>query len=228
MHIAIIPDGNRRWATERGLDSWQGHREGAERIRELLDFGLGVDIQYVSIWGSSRTNLRTRPKKEVEELLRVYEEQFSKIVNDPKIHERRVRINILGDWRAQFPVKLKRILSEAIDKTREYDSKFLTFFLAYDGDKDVIKAVQDIVKAGIPAEAIDETIFKCHLSTFDLPPVDLAIRTGGEAHFSTGFLMWEMRNAQLNFTNTFFPDYRVPEFQAAIKQFETTDRRQGK
>jgi tritrans,polycis-undecaprenyl-diphosphate synthase [geranylgeranyl-diphosphate specific] len=227
-HIAIIPDGNRRWAKEKGLDPWLGHEAGAANMEELARWAFNNGIYSLSFWGSSLENLQKRPLKEKQELLRIYEEYFKKLMVDEDIHRNRVRINVLGKWEQQFPGSLKKIIKEGIEKTSSYDGHELNFFLAYSGDDEMIDAVRAIVQSGISTKNISGDTIKQNLMTKDLPAVDLLIRTGGEPHLSVGFMMWDIANSQLYFSEKYFPDFKQAELVEAIEEYAQREKRAGK
>lgn len=227
-HIVIIPDGNRRWAKERGLKPWEGHEAGAKNTEELLRKALDLGIKCFSLWGSSLENLKKRPLDESRELLRIYEEYFTKMLKSDDIHNNEVKINFIGKWEEQFPESLKKVLYNCIDSTKNYSKHILNFFLAYSGDAEMVDAIKQIVKKGIPAESISEKIIKDNLLTKNLPAVDYMIRTGGEPHLSAGFMMWDTANAQLYFSEKYFPDFGPAELEKAIEDFSQRERRLGK
>jgi len=227
-HVVIIPDGNRRWAKERNLQPWEGHVAGAENTEKLLRLALKMGIKCFSMWGSSLENLKSRPMDEKRALLRIYEEYFTKLLNSNDIHDNKVKINFIGRWEEQFPQSLKKIMHEGIDATKHYSQHMLNFFLAYSGDDEMVETIKTIVKKGIPFESISKETIKKNLMTQNLPAVDYMIRTGSEPHLSTGFMMWDTANAQLHFSEKYYPDFGVKEFEDAIKDFSKRGRRLGK
>ena len=228
-HVVIIPDGNRRWATTRGLKPWEGHEAGAQNTEKLVRKAHAMGIKHVSIWGSSVENLQKRPLQETQALLRIYTNYFSKLCESPDIHSDRARIDFIGHWEEQFPAPLKKILYKCIDSTKDYDQCFLHFFLAYSGDDEMLLTIQKIAAeyANNPS-AIDAVTIKQSLMTHDIPPVDLLIRTGGEPHLSAGFMMWDIANSQLYFSEEYYPDFDESAFEAAIEDYQNRGRRFGK
>ncbi len=231
-HVAIIPDGNRRWAKKQGLRPWDGHYEGAKRFEELVDEAFSLGIKNISFWGSSEDNLTKRPLLEKKALLDIYETYFKKLVKDKKIFEKNIKINIIGKWKEQFPGKLVKLLEKGIEKTKSHTAFNLNFLLAYNGNSDIIEAVKNIVELSIKEEnlIINAKLVGKNLITKDLPVVDLIIRTGveGDPHNSAGFLMWQTQNAQLYFTDLQFPDFNSLELKKAIVDFQKRQRRLGK
>ncbi len=227
-HLVIIPDGNRRWAKNRNMKPWEGHMAGAEKIEELAEKALDLGIKNISFWGSSSDNLKKRPIEETRALLKIYEKYFKKLLQSKKIYDYEVKINIIGNWRKQFPRKLKNILEEGIKKTEKYSKRTLNFFLAYNGDEEMIEAIKSIVKKVSNPKKVNGTLIKNNLLTKHLPAVDFMIRTGGEPHLSAGFMMWDMANAQLYFCKKLFPDFGKDDLTIAIKEFSGRERRVGK
>ena len=226
-HIAIIPDGNRRWATARGEDPWVGHDAGAARIEELAVAARDMGVRYVSFWGSSMENLTKRPLRERKALLDVYARYFDKLIHDPAIVRDRVRIHVIGYWRDALPATLVRTLEEGIAATAHHDAYHLIFFLNYSGDYEMVEAVRAMIAGGVAVGDVSGATLKAHLLTADLPPVDFLIRTGGEPHLSAGFLMWDTANAQLHFDEALFPDFDTAHLRAAVDDYARRVRRLG-
>jgi len=227
-HVAIIPDGNRRWAKQRGLSPWEGHFAGAENSEKLLRKALEMGVKCFSMWGSSLENLKKRPISESRQLLKIYEEYLTRLLGSNDIHEYQVKINFIGKWEEQFPQSLKDIIYNCIEVTKNYSEHVLNFFLAYNGDDEMLQAVRQIAEKGISPKDISKETIKENLMTRNLPEVDFMIRTGGEPHLSAGFMMWDTANSQLYFSEKYYPDFGVSEFEAAIKDFSQRSRRLGK
>lgn len=224
-HVVIIPDGNRRWAAERGLKPWEGHEAGAKNTENLIREARSIGIRELSFWGSSLENLAKRPPTESKELLRIYETYFKKLLENEDIHKDKARIRLIGRWEEQFPTALKQVLYACRDATKDYDQYFLNFFLAYSGDDEMLNAVKTLSQS--KGTEITRESLKGALMTRDLPPVDLLIRTGGEPHLSAGFMMWDIANAQLFFSEKTYPDFDVEAFQGAIADYTYRSRRFG-
>ena len=227
-HVAIIPDGNRRWARKRGLDPWKGHEAGAENLERLMRFALKKGVKCFSIWGSSMDNLLKRPIIEKKALLEIYKKYFTQLLESKEIHENEAKINVIGHWEEQFPESLKKIIYEAIKKTKHYKKRMFNFMLAYSGTDDVLQAVSKINDNYEKGIKITAEIFKQNLMTADLPPVDYMIRTGGEPHNSNGFLMWDTADAQLFYSPENFPDFNDEKFNKALDEYSQRGRRFGK
>jgi len=231
-HIAIIPDGNRRWAKKQGLEPWEGQYEGAKRFEDLIDRAFDLGIKNISFWGSSVDNLTKRPLREKRALLDIYEKYFKELITNEKIFRNNVKINIIGKWRKQFPSRLVRLLETGMEKTKQHTNFSLNFLLAYNGDDDILEAVKKITKLTEENASlkINRELISKNLMTHDLPPVDLVIRTGVEndPHNSAGFLMWQTQNSQLYFTNLQFPDFTAEQLEISLNDFASRDRRLGK
>ncbi|MFZ1720498.1 MAG: polyprenyl diphosphate synthase [Candidatus Moraniibacteriota bacterium] len=227
-HVAIIPDGNRRWAVVHNLAPWEGHEAGAKNTEILVRKAREIGVKELSIWGSSLENLKKRPFEESRELLRIYETYFTKLLQSEDIHMDKVHVRFIGRFEEQFPASLKKIVHRVIDATKGYDQFFLNFFLAYNGDDDMLSAIRLIADSGVESEFIDSDMVTRHLMTKEIAPVDYLIRTGDEPHLSAGFLMWHTQNSQLYFAKEYYPDFGEEAFQRAIFDFSERERRFGK
>jgi len=227
-HVAVIPDGNRRWAKKREMKPWKGHEFGAKNTEKLIRKAFDIGIKYLSFWGSSLENLKKRPFQEKKALLKIYEKYFKQLINSDDIHKNKVRINFIGKWEEQFPERLKEILYECLRKTKNYKNYFLNFFMAYNGDDEMVEAIRSIVRKHKPGQKITKNTIKENLMTGDLPPVDFLVRTGGEPHLSAGFMMWDIANSQMFFSQELYPDFNEKKFEKAIGEYDKRERRMGK
>lgn len=231
-HVAIVPDGNRRWAKKQGLNPWDGHGEGAKRIEDIVREALSMKIKNITFWGSSEDNFEKRPLQERRALLDVYEKYFKKLINSDDIYDNEARISVIGKWKQQFPKNLINILNEGIEKTKKHSNYFLNFLLAYNGSSDILEATRAIAKdfsRGDDIEKIDLQLIKEKLMSSSLPEVDLLIRTGvqEDPHNSAGFLMWQTQNSQYYFSDKMFPDFGAQQFRVAIEDYSKRVRRMG-
>jgi len=229
-HIALIPDGNRRWARKKGFLPWLGHQAGTKALEKILDKALQLKIPYFTFWGGSYDNLTKRSKTEVNFLFKVYTDRFRKVLKDERTHRNKMKINVLGRWREILPKKSQEAIEKAIEATKNYNRYFSTFLIAYDGTDEMLDCIQEIAKktAGNPKK-ITKDLIKENLWTKDLPSVDLVIRTGCESdpHLSAGFMMWDTTYSQLYFTQTLFPDFGQKEFEKIIEDYSKRERRLG-
>ncbi len=229
-HVAIIPDGNRRWARKKGFRPWSGHQTGAAAFEKILEKSRELKIPYITFWGGSWDNLTKRPKTELKFLYRIYADQFKRIVADERIHRNKVKVNVLGRWPEILPSAVQIAINKALAATKNYKDYFLTFLLAYDGTDEMLACLRKIIEtAGDKKLKIGKNLIKENLWTKDLPPVDLIIRTGCEndPHLSAGFMMWDAAYAQLYFSQTLFPDFKVKEFEKIINDYSKRKRRLG-
>jgi len=226
-HIAVIPDGNRRWARAKALKPWFGHKQGKENLKEILKIVFELKVPCFSFWASSKDNFEKRSPSEVAFLLDLFKNGSIELVDDKDIHENKVKINIIGDWRKQFPEDVKKPMEQLIEATKNYNKFQLNFLVAYSGIDEMLKTVKKIVGQNSDKEIITPEFIKKSLLTKDLPPVDYLIRTGGEPHMSSGFMMWDTADSQLYFSDKPWPDFTANDFKEAIKEYFTRGRRFG-
>jgi undecaprenyl diphosphate synthase len=229
-HIAIIPDGNRRWARANGKTEEQGHLEGFERGREIIEKAFIGRVKNLTFWGTSLDNLVKREEEEVKHLYGGFQKYFNYLLTYKEIHKQGVKVNMLGRWQELFPKSLQKIIQTVIDTTQGYSNYTLNFLLGYNGDEEMLRAIQSISEQKLqnPDLIVTPELIKQSLYTKDLPPVDLLIRTGGEPHNSVGFMMWDTANSQYYFTDMNYPDFGMAEFDAAIAEYKTRGQRRGK
>ncbi len=224
-HLAIIPDGNRRWAKAQGLDPWLGHEAGVARFEEASEEAFAKGVKYFTFWASSEDNLRKRPKMEVKALLWLMEKYLARpdIVENFVKHE--IRVRVLGRWEEMLESqKLQKGLKDLQEKTIGFEKKFLTILLGYDGQSEMLAALQHLT---LTRQAVDAATLRAALWTADLPPVDLVIRTGGEPHWSAGFMMWHVANSQLYFSRKLWPEFDKHELSLALQDYASRQRRLG-
>jgi len=230
-HIAIIPDGNRRWAERKGVPLYEGHRIGVETTEKIFEKALELKIPYLTFWAASYDNLLRRSREEVKFLIQLITEEFQRLLKDARVEKNKVKIRILGRFREILPAKTLRIIEKLMEKTEKYEIFSLTFLLAYNGTDEMVEAIKRITKAFKESTIkITGHVIKNFLWTKDLPPVDLVIRTGCEEdpHNSAGFMMWHTAYSQYYFTKTLYPDFSPEEFEGVIKDFIKRERRLGK
>lgn len=226
-HVAVIPDGNRRWAKEKGKKPWEGHEVAAGNLEEISHMARDRGVTHLTMWGSSLENLEKRPLREKAALLDIYERYFTKLLNSDEVKNGDLRIRVIGRWKSVFPAPLVKILEDGISETEDNTVFNLTLCLAYSGDDEMLGAIQAIVDTDVAAQDITPDVLKSHLMTHDLPAVDYLIRTGGEPHLSVGFMMWDIANAQLFFSQKLCPDFGGDAFGEALDEFGRRARRHG-
>ncbi|NNE77368.1 MAG: isoprenyl transferase [Pricia sp.] len=226
-HIAIIMDGNGRWAKQQGKHRIFGHENGVDTVRNTVENCVKIGIQYLTLYTFSTENWK-RPKLEVDTLMRLLVSSLKKEL--PTFKENNVRLNAIGDI-ASLPKKAFRELNEVMEKTKAHSGMTLTLALSYGSREEIKTAIKQIstkVKNNIISiESIDETIINTHLYTHDLPDVDLLIRTSGE-HRISNFLLWQIAYAELYFVEVFWPDFSGQHLAEAIESYQNRERRFGK
>ena len=225
-HVAIIMDGNGRWAQARGLPRAAGHRQGAEAARKVLRAAGEAGVSCLTLYAFSSENWR-RPKTEIADLMGLLRFYISSELN--ALHKEGVRIKIIGDHKA-FPDDVATMIERAVERTAGNDKMTLAIALNYGARAELAKAARAIaerVAAGaLAAEAVDEASIDAHLDTAGLPPLDLLIRTSGERRLSN-FLLWQAAYAELLFVDTLWPDFDGDCLREALADFAGRERRFG-
>ena len=224
LHIAIIQDGNRRFAKSQGLGVGDGHRLGADTTERVLDWAADMGVKYITLYSFSTENFR-RDSAEVESLFALFKEHFEKILSDERIHRRRIRVRVFGDRELLPPDLLERV-EAAEAATRQYGDYFMNIALAYGGRNEIVHAARSIlgeVRDGTLAPAmIDPPLVERHLSSGRyLPPVDLIIRTGSEQRTSN-FLPWlaNGKESAVYFCAPNWPRFRRLDFLRALRVYD--------
>ena len=228
-HIAIIMDGNRRYAAASGMDIREGHIAGKDKIKDVLDWCLTLGVRSLTVYAFSTENFK-REESEVTFLLELIEQSLTEMADDPRIHENRVRLRVIGD-RDLIPESMIKAIERAEDLTRDYDGYFFNMAIAYGGRQEIVSAVKEIaarVRDGdLDVEDIDETMVSGHLYTSDQPDPDLILRTSGELRLSN-FLLWQLAYSELYFADVYWPSFRYIDLLRAIRSFQQRARRYGK
>ena len=226
IHIAVIPDGNRRWARAKGLLPWLGHEQGAKTLNQITKDIFATGVKYFTFWASSEDNIKKRDPKEVAFYFKLVKRAFNDFEKSDYAENNQIKIDFLGSWEQMFPQDVKEVLYRIKEKTKNYGERYMTFLLAYDGRAEMLTALEKISKNN-PVTEVTPEILKNNLLTKNLPPVDLVIRTGGEPHWSAGFMMWDVADSQLYFTQTPWPDFNKQELEIALSNYSSTQRRLG-
>jgi undecaprenyl diphosphate synthase len=226
-HLAIIMDGNGRWAKQRGKLRIFGHENGVKAVRETVENCAKIGIEYLTLYAFSTENWK-RPKKEVDTLMNLLVSSLKRELKT--LHKNNIRLNAIGRIDS-LPPKAHEELLEVIDKTSGNSAMVLTLALSYGAREEIRHAVQEIsfkVKNNIISPAdIDDDVINGHLYTHNLPDVDLLVRTSGE-HRISNFLLWQIAYAELYFMDVFWPDFRGEHLAEAIKNYQNRERRFGK
>lgn len=223
QHIAIIMDGNRRWAKEKFLPSAVGHQKGVESLKSTMRLFDEFGIKYLTVYAFSTENWN-RKKEEVEFLMGLLAKTLSNELDE--MHAENVKIKFLGDLE-RLNKNLIGIVRNAEDKTKDNTGVNLNIAFNYGSRDEIVSAVKSILKEGIPADEITEDTISKHLYTKSLPDPDLLIRTGGEKRISN-YLLWQLAYSELYVTDAFWPDFDREQLTKAILEFEKRNRRFGK
>ena len=225
-HVAVIMDGNGRWAKQRGRPRLFGHRAGAESLRAVLRACRDHGVEYLTVYAFSTENW-VRPKDEVGGLMSLLKTFLKK--DEHELHENQVRLRVTGRIE-DLPRSVRTELERVMEATKAYTRWHLILALSYGGRTEIMDAVRAIarkVKTGeLEPEAVDETVISRHLYLPDVPDPDLMIRTSGELRLSN-FLLWELSYAEFYFTDTLWPDFREPQFAEALAEYSRRQRRFG-
>lgn len=221
-HVAIIMDGNGRWAKERGKGRLEGHEAGTENIRRILRRAAQDGVNYLTFWAFSTENWR-RPEEEVTGLMAILGRALISEVDE--LHSQGAQLRHIGDLSALNP-ELQRSVQEAMALTAGNNRIILTIAFNYGGRQELLHAVQGMLRDGIAPEAVTEELFASYLYMPELPDADLIIRTSGE-HRLSNFLLWQGAYSELYFSPKYWPDFTPEDFDTAMKDFAQRERRFG-
>jgi undecaprenyl diphosphate synthase len=224
-HVAIIMDGNGRWAKERKLPRSAGHRAGAKATRQVVEIAPEIGVEYLTLYSFSTENWK-RPKKEVSFLMRLFEEQLKKEIDE--LDERGVRIRVIGRLE-ELPKSTRNAYLEAIERTKDNRTLNLNLALNYSGRVEIVdaaRAICDAIRDGRESANFNEEIFSRYMYTSDMPDPELLIRTSGELRISN-FLLWQIAYTEIWVTKKFWPDFTKSDFLQAVADFKKRKRRYG-
>ncbi len=221
-HVAVIMDGNGRWAKQRGLSRMEGHEAGTENIRRILSRAAEIGIRYLTLWAFSTENWR-RPAEEVEGLMRILGSTIESETDE--LHRQGAQLRHIGDLEALQP-DLRQSVLEAIELTRNNDRIVLTLAFNYGGRQELINAISQMLRDGIDPDSVDDETVQRYLYMPDLPDADLIVRTSGEWRLSN-FLLWQSAFSELYFTPKLWPDFGPDDLDEAVLDYCHRDRRFG-
>jgi undecaprenyl diphosphate synthase len=221
-HVAIIMDGNGRWALERGLPRLSGHRAGTENLREVIEACAEFGIQYLTIYAFSTENWK-RPSDEIQGLMRIFKSMLDKELKN--LHENGVQLRHLGKLDRVDP-ELQQKVNEAIELTRDNHTLILNIAFNYGGRDEILQAVKQLIIDSPNPEELDAELFSKYLYTASSPDPDLIIRTSGEFRCSN-FLIWQGAYSEWYFTKTYWPDFNREELYQALLVYNERERRYG-
>ncbi len=221
-HIAIIMDGNRRWADERGLPRLEGHKAGVASLHSVIEYLGKYQLKYLTVYGFSTENW-SRPEDEVTVLLLLLEEVIAK--ESPELHNMGIKLRHLGRLE-ELPPDTKQAISSAVELTKNNTKMTFSVAFNYGARSEILDAVRHLIAEGIPPQNIDEKLFNSYLYTTGLPDIDLLIRTGGEFRMSN-FLMWQTAYSEFYFTDILWPDFDKKQVDQALFFYSQRRRRFG-
>ncbi len=226
-HVAIIMDGNGRWAQAQGLPRVEGHRTGAQSVREVVRACRELGIEVLTLYSFSTENWK-RPEAEVKELMRLLRRYL--LTERQELLDQGIRLRIIGQLE-RLPRPVRLVAREVIRASNQPDAKMtLNLAISYGGRDEIlgaVRAVAQLAKDGEMAPAdVDEALFSDHMQTAGQPDPDLLIRTSGEMRLSN-FLLWQVAYSEIYVTNTFWPDFRRPQLEEALRAYQRRDRRFG-
>jgi undecaprenyl diphosphate synthase len=225
-HVAIVMDGNGRWALKRGLNRCEGHRRGKDSVRAVVETANELGIQYLTLFAFSNENWQ-RPKGEVRFLMQLFYRYL--ITESKRLMKRDIRVIAIGEM-ARLPTQVRRVLADTIARTASNRGMTVVLALSYGGRQDVVEAVRRIATAvatgRLAPDQIDESMVERELMTVGIPNPDLLIRTSGELRLSN-FLLFQLAYTELYFTDTLWPDFRAHDLLKAINAYQMRTRRFG-
>jgi tritrans,polycis-undecaprenyl-diphosphate synthase [geranylgeranyl-diphosphate specific] len=228
-HVAIIMDGNRRFALSGGMACKEGHRMGKEKVREVMRWCRDIGIKYLTVYALSTENLTSRSPEELNTLFDLYEAGFRELAEDREIHRDKVRCKAVGQI-SLLPPRVVREIAMAEQATKDYDDLVFTVCLAYGARQELVDAIKgiltDYTNGIISLEDISVELVSEYLYTSDMPDPDLVIRTSGEERISN-FLLWQMAYAELCFIDIYWPAFRKRDFLRVIRTYQGRQRRYG-
>ena len=226
-HVAIIMDGNGRWAKEKGMERYKGHIEGVESVRTIAETAAELGIRYLTLYTFSTENWN-RPKEEVDALMSLLITQIER--ESPTFKKNNIRLQAIGDL-SRLPAPVRERLENCMRETASYPGMTLILALSYSSRWEITNAAKEIaqqVKEGkLDVESITEATFSAHLSTREIPDPDLLIRTGKEYRISN-YLLWQAAYAELFFPDLYWPDFRAEDFYKIMCDYQKRERRFGK
>jgi undecaprenyl diphosphate synthase len=222
-HVAVIMDGNGRWAKKRRLGRVRGHLEGIASVRTIVKSAHDAGVRYLTLFAFSTENWR-RPRKEVTALMQILSFRLNREIKG--LVKQGVRIRAIGD-RSRLPEKARKVIEKAEAQSADQTGMDLILALSYSGRDEILHAVRSMIEEGVDPAEVDEELFRRHLYEPDLPDPDLLIRTSGEQRISN-FLLWQLAYTELYITDTLWPDFREEAFAEALDAYRNRTRRFGK
>lgn len=224
QHVALIMDGNRRWARKHAFEIYKGHSRGTEMVEPIVEHAMKKGIQYITFWAFSTENWN-RSKLEVQMLMQVFREFLGGDIPE-RLIAKGARLHVLGEYTV-FPKDIVEHVEKLIAKSAKNNRIIVNIALSYGGRQEILRAVQQMAANNVDMTAVEEKTFSQYLYTKDQPDPDLIIRTGGSYRLS-GYLPWQSVYSELYFTDTYWPDFDTKEFDKALEEYVLRERRFGK
>jgi undecaprenyl diphosphate synthase len=223
QHIVLFPDGNRRWAKEKGMHTLEGHKQGYNNLLDFAEWCKNRGVKALTAFGFSTENWN-RSEEEVTYLMKLLENCL--VDNLEKYNRDGVKVRVIGQ-RERLPKSLQEAVIRTEESTKNNSSLFLNLAISYGGKWDILNAAKEIVKSGVSVDQVDEKLFESYLSTTGLPTPDFVIRAGGEMRLSN-FVLWQAAYAELYFSKKYWPDFTEQDLVEALAEFDKRTRRFGK
>jgi tritrans,polycis-undecaprenyl-diphosphate synthase [geranylgeranyl-diphosphate specific] len=231
QHIAIIMDGNRRYAREQGMPPYKGHEMGKDKLQDVIKWCHEVGVKILTVFAFSTDNFK-RPKEEVEHLMSLFEQDLRRMAEDERINEKEVKVKVIGQIDL-LPEGVRRAARDVMEKTKNYDKYYFNIAIGYGGREEIVTAIrkigEDIKKGKLSPEEINKDVVASYLYTshLPLPDPDLVLRTSGEERVSN-FLLWQLAYSELYFADVYWPSFKKTDFLRAIQSYQRRQRRYGK
>jgi tritrans,polycis-undecaprenyl-diphosphate synthase [geranylgeranyl-diphosphate specific] len=227
-HVAIIMDGNRRYAKEFGLLVSEGHEKGREKLETILEWCMELGVRMLTVYAFSTENVG-RDRIEVEDLMRMFVRNFRNLAEDKRVHKHKIRVKVLGQ-KDMLPKDLREAIEYAEDQTKDYNEYFFNIAVGYGGREEIVHAIKKVAEAvkdgKMTVDDITEKTFTDFLYTKDMPDPDLVLRTSGEERISN-FLLWQLAYSELYFSDVYWPGFRKIDFLRAVRSYQLRKRRFG-
>ncbi|MBU0547044.1 MAG: polyprenyl diphosphate synthase [Patescibacteria group bacterium] len=223
-HIVLFPDGNRRWADKKNWPAIKGHQQGYQKFEDFLNWCQEKGVKVLTVFGFSTENWK-RSKKEVDYLMKLFENALSKKDKIEKFQKARVRVRIIGE-KNKLSKSLQKVIANIEKVTKNNSDFYLNLAVSYGGRWDIVQAIKKIIRKKIPVKDINEELVGSLLSTAGLPAPDLIIRAGGEKRFSN-FVLWQAAYSELHFSSKLWPDFSEKDFKKAVNDYALRQRRFG-
>jgi tritrans,polycis-undecaprenyl-diphosphate synthase [geranylgeranyl-diphosphate specific] len=227
-HVAIIMDGNRRYAKEFGLLVSEGHEKGREKLESILEWCMELGVRILTVYAFSTENVG-RDRDEVEDLMRLFVQNFRNLAEDKRVHKHKIRVKVLGQ-KELLPKDLREAIEHAEDQTKNYNEYFFNIAVGYGGREEIVHAIKKVAEAvkdgKMKVDDITEKTFTEFLYTKDMPDPDLVLRTSGEERISN-FLLWQLAYSELYFSDVYWPGFRKIDFLRAVRSYQLRKRRFG-